>query len=167
MTVDERVTIVDQNDCVKGSALRSEMRANRLCHRVTYILVFNQRGDLLVQERTTIKDVYPGMLDLAAGGVVVYDEDYKTSAQRELGEELGLYQDALTPLFKSYFEDEQNRCWGEVFRCDSEGPFVLQESEVVKAQFHSLDEVLALNKNNVTPDTYQVVKQFMSQLRNE
>ncbi|MBI1787012.1 MAG: NUDIX hydrolase, partial [Acidobacteria bacterium] len=39
----EIVTIVDERNRVVGSAPRPEMRARRLPHRATYILVFNSR----------------------------------------------------------------------------------------------------------------------------
>ena len=58
----EIVAIVDAQNNVVGAAPRWEMRANRLIHRSTYILVFNPEGALYVQKRTMTKDVFPGLL---------------------------------------------------------------------------------------------------------
>jgi len=58
-TQEEIVTIVDEENRVVGAAPRSRMRADGLPHRATYILVFNDEGELFVQKRTTVKDIYP------------------------------------------------------------------------------------------------------------
>ena len=56
MSGDETIAIVDAADNVIGSATRAQMRASGLTYRVTYILVFNAAGQLLVQRRTQSKD---------------------------------------------------------------------------------------------------------------
>ena len=63
---DEIVTIVDEKNNLVGAAPRSRVRAQGLAHRATYILVFNSLGDLYVQKRTPLKDIYPGFYDVAA-----------------------------------------------------------------------------------------------------
>lgn len=85
----EEVAIVDRDNRLIGSAPRHEMRAKGLIHRATYILVFNRKGEIFVQERTTSKDIYPGYFDVATGGVMLTGESYRQSAARELAEEPG------------------------------------------------------------------------------
>ena len=99
---DEIVTIVDEKNNVTGSAPRSVMRAKGLPHRATYVLVFSSTGELYVQKRTPVKDIYPGYYDVAAGGVVLADESYEDSASRELKEEMGIQGVSLTYLFDFY-----------------------------------------------------------------
>ena len=86
---EEIVTIVDDQNRVIGSTFRRDMRAQKLPHRATYVLVFNSSGELFVQKRTTNKDVFPGYYDPAAGGVVLAGESYLEAAMRELEEEIG------------------------------------------------------------------------------
>lgn len=148
---EEVVAIVDAENRVVGKAQRSEMRRQNLPHRATYILVFNQKGQIFVQKRTQSKDIYPGYFDVAAGGVVLSGETYEASAQRELREELGVTA-KLEFLFDRYFEDGRNKVWGRVYRCRHEGPFVLQETEVESGAFMTPDEILAADKANFTPD---------------
>src|SRR5262247_4252399 len=114
---DEIVAIVDEHNNVVGAAPRREMRAQRLPHRSTYILVFNSQGALYVQKRTMTKDVFPGYYDPAAGGVVLAGESYEEGARRELYEEMGIRDVPLTYLFDFCFEDERSRVWGRVFAC--------------------------------------------------
>ena len=85
MARDEQVVIVDRENRPVGVAPRWEMRAGGLPHRATYILIFNAAGELHVQRRTMTKDVYPGYLDPAAGGVVLAGESYEESAESRRG----------------------------------------------------------------------------------
>ena len=64
---EETVVVVNERDEMVGSVPRSRMRRKRLIHRTTYVFVFSSRGEVLVQERTRTKDMYPGWFDLAAG----------------------------------------------------------------------------------------------------
>ena len=112
---EEIVTIVDEKNRVVGAAPRSRMRADGLPHRATYILVFNDEGELFVQKRTTGKDIYPGYYDVATGGVVLAGESYEDAAERELVEELGITGVRLRGHFDFFHEDAGNRVWGRVF----------------------------------------------------
>jgi 8-oxo-dGTP pyrophosphatase MutT (NUDIX family) len=98
-SADEIVAIVDADNDVVGTSTRREMRAKRLPHRSTYILVFNSQGQLYVQKRTLTKDLFPGYYDPAAGGVVLAGESYEESARRELEEEMGIRDVPLNWLF--------------------------------------------------------------------
>ena len=160
----EVISIVDLDDNVVDTAPRWRMREQGLRHRVTYLLVFNHRAQLLVQTRTKHKDWYPCFLDFAAGGVVLANESYEQSAERELAEELGITA-ALTPLFDIYFEDRATalttKSWGRVFSCISEGPFKLQVEEVAATEFMDVETALEINRSLVTPDTRQVLLAYM------
>ncbi len=157
----ERVVIVDDDNMVVGSAPRHEMRTKRLPHRATFILVFDSNGRILVQKRTSTKDVYPGYYDLAAGGVVTDGESYDESALREAAEELGIRGVPLEHQLDFYYEDPGNRCFGRVYSCVCEGPFELQHEEVVSAQFTELSEVLDGHIGPLTPDSVAALRQYL------
>ena len=150
---EELVAIVDRDNRVIGAVTRRIMRQQNLIHRASYILVFNRNGELFIQKRTLTKDMYPGYWDLAAGGVVLADETYEESALRELNEELGLTGVRLAHLFDQYFEEADNRVWGRIFSCVSEGPFVLQQEEIEYGRFAALADIETLHQADpVTPD---------------
>ena len=160
---DEIVAIVDEHNNVVGAAPRREMRAQRLPHRSTYILVFNSQGALYVQKRTMTKDVFPGYYDPAAGGVVLAGENYEESAQRELYEELGIRDVPLTPLFTFYFADERTRVWGRVFSCVYDGELVLQPEEVESGEFLPVAEILRRAQTEpYTPDGMYVLRRHLA-----
>ena len=105
MSAEERVIIVDRNNQPCDIVLRRVMRANGLRHRASAIFVFDKEDRLFVQRRTHTKDVYPGLLDLCAGGVVVEGESYEQCAIREAQEELGIVDTPLEAVFDSYYAD--------------------------------------------------------------
>lgn len=159
---DEIVVIVDAHNNVVGSAPRREMRAKRLPHRSTYILVFNSQGELFVQKRTMTKDVFPGYYDPAAGGVVLAEESYEESAKRELEEEMGIRDVPLTWLFDFYFADEQTCVWGGVFSCVYDGVMVLQEEEVESGAFLPIRDIVRLaHTEPYTPDSMYVLSRYL------
>ncbi len=160
----ELVQIVDMNNNETTAVTRKEMRQRGLVHRATYILVFNSRGELFVQKRTMIKDVYPGYHDIAAGGVVLAGETYEESARRELEEELGIRDVPLRHHFEFFYQDgETNRVWGSVWSCTYDGAMTLQAEEVESGQWMAPEEILdRARRENFTPDGIFVLKKFMA-----
>lgn len=162
----ELVAIVDRDNRVIGSAPRHEMRAQNLIHRATYILVFNQRGELFVQLRTMSKDLYPGYYDVATGGVVLAGESYEESAARELAEELGVTGVALAAHFDFYHAMADNRVWGRLFSCVHNGPFILHAEEVAAGAFYPLAAIEKMtHAHPFTPDSLLVLERFLRERR--
>jgi isopentenyl-diphosphate delta-isomerase type 1 len=90
MTGDELLDVVDERDCVIGTASRREIHARALRHRAVHIFVLNPAGELFVQKRADGKDTFPGCYDSSASGHLDSGESYDAAAVRELREELGL-----------------------------------------------------------------------------
>jgi len=86
----ERFPVVDEADRILRYAYRAEVHANNFRHRAVHILVFNQAGQLYLQERSRRKDRHPLLWDSSAAGHVSAGEGYDDTARRELQEELGL-----------------------------------------------------------------------------
>lgn len=152
----ERIQLVDACNRPCGSAWRSEMRRFHFWHRATYIVVRNARGEICVQRRTLTKEVFPGGLDLAAGGVVGAGEAEHLAARRELAEELGIAGVALRPAGGFVHDEGGNHIFGSLFLVDHDGPLTLQAEEVADAYWRTPAEALALD--GVTPDTRQAVE---------
>jgi len=89
-TSNERFPVVDKNDRISGYASRAEVHGNNLRHRAVHILIFNQAGDLYLQQRSRWKDRHPLKWDSSAAGHVTAGESYNETARRELKEELGV-----------------------------------------------------------------------------
>ena len=162
----EPVIIVDRQNRQTVILPRCEMRRRRLIHRASYILVFNRRGELFLQQRTSTKDIYPGRFDIAAGGVVLSGETYEQSAERELREELGIEGVPLACHFDHFYSDADNRVWGRLFSCCHEGPFILQEEEVESGRFLPLDDIRTMMRVSpalFTPDGIEILARFIDE----
>ncbi len=150
----ELVVIVDRDNRITGATPRWKMRRDRLIHRASFIIVFRPGGRLLVQKRTLDKDIYPGLLEIAAGGVVRHGETYKISALRELQEETGITGIDLNFHFDFYFEDDSNRVWGRIFSCIWDGDIKPQKEEVEWGRFLGQDEIEeGITRGKFTPDS--------------
>ncbi|MFP1725924.1 NUDIX hydrolase YfcD [Lonsdalea quercina] len=157
----EWVDIVSEDNEVIGQASRQQMRAQRLRHRATYIVVHNGMGQVLVQRRTDTKDFYPGWLDATAGGVVQSGENMLESARREAEEELGIAGVPLAEHGLFYYESEDCRVWGALFSCVSHGPFALQEEEVAEVSWSTPEEITA-RCDEFTPDSLKALSLWLS-----
>ncbi|MGH7894560.1 MAG: NUDIX hydrolase [Candidatus Binatia bacterium] len=156
----ELVDVVDEQGRVTGRVSRREMRARRLPHRSTYILVFNRRGELFVHLRTAAKDVYPSRWDVCVGGVVTAGETFEAGAARELQEELGVVA-PLERLFPFRWADEATIVHGMVYRATHDGPFRLQREEIVRGEFLPLGATLArAARESFCPDGLAVLTLF-------
>ncbi|MDR5865295.1 NUDIX hydrolase [Halomonas koreensis] len=156
---DESIQLVDARNRPCGSAPRAAMRRYRYWHRATYIVVRNAAGAICVQRRTLTKEVFPGGLDLAAGGVVGAGEAVHLAARRELAEELGIAGVPLRHVLEFVHARGGNHIFGSAYLVDHDGPLRLQEEEVAEAFWCPPDEALALE--GVTPDTRQVVERLL------
>lgn len=85
--------LYDRHFHIVGAQLRKDAVPQGLFHLTVAILVFDDRGQLLVQRRSPHKLHRPGCWDLAAGGSALRGESSAQAAARELQEELGITAD--------------------------------------------------------------------------
>lgn len=137
----EIVALVDPDGMVVGSAERSVVRRDNLMHAATAVLVRDPDRRVYVHRRSPDKDWAPDHHDAAAGGVLGHDEQPLASAQRELGEELGIVGATLLPLGLSVFEDDTTRVVEHVFETTWDGPVVHADGEVVWGAWMTLAEL--------------------------
>lgn len=88
----DKVIHVDENDRELGIITRKEAHREGLLHRVVVVYVFDEEGNILIQERAD------GRLDHSSAGHVDPGETYLEAAMRELGEELGIFNVPLEEL---------------------------------------------------------------------
>lgn len=128
---EEIFDVVNEQDEVIGQAPRKEVHRLDLRHRAVHVLIFNQRGEVFLQQRSLAKDNWPGVWDSSASGHLDSGEEYDRCCLREVGEELGLH---LSSVPRRLFRLDATPatgwefCW--VYRAEHEGPFLLQPSEV-------------------------------------
>lgn len=150
---DEPVEVVDEAGTVLDVVPRSVMRARRLRHRCTYIVVVDLDERLVVHQRALWKDVWPGRWDVAFGGVVGVGEDWGQAALRELREEAGI-DAGLQALGGGTYDDFDVSVLGQVYLARHDGPFTFPDGEVLQADRIPLDEVEAwIAGHELCPDS--------------
>jgi isopentenyldiphosphate isomerase len=159
MADDELVALYDEEGQVSGSGPRSVMRARNLRHAASSVVVRDPLGRLYLHRRTTTKDVYPGLLDLAAGGVVQAGEDPADGAVREVEEELGVAGVLLEPLGVADYEDEHTNYRAFRFVVTWAGPIRWQPEEVSWGAWVTVEELvrrLDEDVDSIVPDSVAV-----------
>jgi 8-oxo-dGTP pyrophosphatase MutT (NUDIX family) len=158
---DELLDVVDEQDRVIGQATRRAVRRRRLLHRFSSVLCWDGAGRVYVHRRTDDKDVYPGMYDMTAGGVLAAGETYLEAARRELAEELGVVGPEPRFLFRHRYRGEENPSWSALFEVTWDGPVHPQASEIAWGAFLTLDELQArIDRWPFCPDALEVYRRW-------
>ncbi|MFH1007794.1 MAG: NUDIX domain-containing protein [Candidatus Latescibacterota bacterium] len=165
----EQIEIVDEQGRVIGRALRSECHGNpALIHRTVHVLVFNTAGELLLQKRGEDKDIQPGKWDTSVGGHLDIGEDYEEAAYREMGEEVGIRNTPLVPLYaypmRNTIESEDVR----TYRCTYDGPITPDPGEISEARFWTTKEIEgALGRGCFTPNFEEELARYKDRRRED
>ncbi len=161
MASDELVEVIAEDASVLRVVTRAQVRAGRLRHRCTFVVIRSTTGDVLVHLRSDDKDLWPGRWDLCAGGVVTAGESWENAARREVCEELGVQLGAgadLEPLGEFSYDDAEVSELCRVWTTVHDGPFTFADGEVSEARFVSVDDLVAmLDEVPFTPDSATVV----------
>jgi 8-oxo-dGTP pyrophosphatase MutT (NUDIX family) len=143
----EFVEIVDEYDRVVATVTRAEMRREVLRHRSVFIVVIDRDQRVLVHRRSPAKDIWPGWLDFAVGGVLQPGESYEAGAVREVAEEIGVDSAELAAFDDGAarrYDDDDVRLFGRCFLLHHSGPFTFRDGEISEAWWvpiHELEEL--------------------------
>lgn len=162
----EWVDVVDTDDRVVRTVSRPEMRRDRLRHRAVFVAVLDGAGRILVHRRSESKDVWPGWLDIAVGGVVTSGESYEQAVRRELAEEIGVSD--VEPVEVDggriqVYDDADVSVVGRCFVVTTSGPFVFADGEVNDAWWVTRDELEELRRRErFLPDSLALLLPLLS-----
>ncbi|GAB6182410.1 NUDIX hydrolase [Thermodesulfovibrio hydrogeniphilus] len=140
--MEEFLEIVDREGKVISIAPRSIIHGNpSLLHKVVHVLVFNKKGEILLQKRALHKDVAPGKWDTSVGGHVMPGEDILSAAKREMFEELGVVAHELNFLYTYIHSNEYESELVYTYWTIHEGPFEFNTSEIEELLFWDINEI--------------------------
>ncbi|APU09026.1 NUDIX domain-containing protein [Cellulophaga lytica] len=89
--MDELVDILDFKGKKTGkTALKSEAHKNGWFHQTTHIWFYTKKKEILLQQRSKNKDIFPLLWDVSVAGHIGAGEDIINSALREIEEEIGI-----------------------------------------------------------------------------
>jgi len=136
----ELFDVVDSENRVIGQATRGEVHAKGLLHRSVHIWVFNSRGELFLQKRAMTKDENPGYWDSSAAGHLNAGEGYRTSAHRELMEELGISGELR---FFMNFPACRETYWEhvETYLCTTDQKITINPMEISEGRFWPIPDL--------------------------
>jgi 16S rRNA (adenine1518-N6/adenine1519-N6)-dimethyltransferase len=139
--------VVDDNDVVTGTSTRSVVHATGLMHRAVHVLVFNKRGDILLQQRSMLKDAHPGVWDSSVSGHLDSGEDYHSAAIRELEEEMGIKAVEIEEIGYITARPETGWEFVRVYRGRYDGSVKYPCAEIESAMWFPVIEVNAWTAN--------------------
>lgn len=157
-------------DIYDASGVRIGLASRRLCHgnptllhHTSHVIVIHpDREHLLLQKRSSSKDIQPGKWDTAVGGHLDPGEDYLAGARRELAEELGITGEVeLRHLFDSQIRNEIESEDTRVFAIVHPGPFRFQREEIDEVRFWSFEALRnPANFGEFTPNLVAELRLF-------
>ena len=155
----ELFDVVNERDVIIGTAFRGDVHRNpNLIHRSIAVIVFNDKGEILLQKRSLTKDTYPGYWTASCTGHVRSGESYEEAAAQEMAEELGLaiHPSALQFLFKQpvHFPQESEMMFVYAYRASKEEQSLIKfnTEEIECVQFLTIEQILLEYSAHVTPD---------------
>ena len=127
----ELFDIVDSQDNIIGTTDKKTAHADGQLHRVAAVFVFNEVGELYVQQHPR-----DGKWDHSVGGHVSKGETYAEAAAREAEEEIGITQ-PLKELAVSLSGEEYSyeRHFFGLYSCVAEPGWKFEPNEEVKVIF--------------------------------
>jgi len=146
---DELVDIFDENNNFTNvRKMKSEAHSDGSWHRAVHVVIYNSKGEMLLQLRAKDKLQYPNLWDISAAGHVAAGEEPIVSCLREMEEEIGLNVSAEDLQFhkieKCYGELEKNNEFGYIYFLKFDGDidgFQFKDGEVQKVEFVSIDKL--------------------------
>ena len=158
---DEPFEIFSEHGEPLGVAPRSRVHRLGLWHRSAQVFLFDRRQRLLLQRRSSAKDVCPGLWDQSVAEHLRPGESYLDGALRGLHEELGVTGVTLSPLGEPDRARLEEPALGirdyefmQAFSGQFDGPVHADPAEVAEVRALALDELagwLAERPSDFTP----------------
>ena len=150
--MEEFIIEVNKNDKRIGVRKRSDFYTGKFIHRGSGLLLFNTKGQVLLQKRAKTKRWFPNTFDFSASGTVA-TESYRSTIIREVKEELGI---SVVPkrLFKYKSFNDNNKSFQTLFSAVSDNPIHFQKEEIIGVKWVSLDNLkkdIYKNSKNYSP----------------
>ncbi len=171
MQKQEYVVLVDQEG--KPTGLEEKLKAHQLglLHKAFSVLIFNDAGEILLQQRSFAKYHTPGLWSNSCCSHPREGETLPSAVQRRLQEELGFSTEVKEQFSFVYkFQDNKSLLWEHehdtVFTGIYNGPINFSEEEVNAVKWISLNDLKQWIKSEPAIFTFWF-KEFLPKITNE
>lgn len=142
----EQVVLVDEQDREIGAMEKMEAHRVGKLHRAFSVLVFNSKGESLIQQRAASKYHSAGLWTNACCSHPRPGESIQSAARRRLQEEMGIQADptfAYKFIYRIQLDDQLTEHeFDHVFKATYDGAPVMDPAEVQNWKFVAIDELL-------------------------
>jgi len=153
-----KLILVDEQDVPLGTVEKMEAHEKALLHRAFSVFIFNNKGEMLLQQRAISKYHSGGLWTNACCSHPYFGEDTLAAAEKRLQEEMGF----TTPLTKAFefiykapFENGLTEHeYDHVFTGTYDGEILPDKTEVANFCFKNLAEIKTMLQQN--PEQYTV-----------
>ena len=144
---EEQVVLVDEHDTELGTMPKQEAHIKGVLHRAISVIIFNSKGEQLVQQRAFSKYHFGGIWSNTCCSHPRKNETYRQAAERRLLEELGI----KTPLKEQFHfiykvHDEKSQLTehelDHVFTGTFDGEFQFNQEEVADVRWMKTEDLL-------------------------
>lgn len=167
----EIILKVDKKDNVVGEVSKDTAHDDKgILHRAFLVIVFNDKGKILLAKRSRFKRLWPGFWDGSVASHQRKNEDLETAVKRRLKEEINIKASKVKSLFKFYYRNSFKKTGSEreichVFRIKTKNKIFPNKKEVADFQWLNLKKLQKEIENNpqeYTPWFLIVYKQFLN-----
>ena len=156
---------VDMRDRVVGSVRRGDVFREGANFRVAHLLLFNGRGEVLLQRLARGRRRHPGRWGSSVAAYVAAGESYEEAIKRRTLEELGVQVDTVEPYGKTLM-DEESGCkkFISLFSGRWDGALQIDPSHISEVQFVAVSEVLRTRDKEpwkLTPTFLHLVDRYL------
>jgi isopentenyl-diphosphate Delta-isomerase len=140
-----QVILVDDNDISVGAMEKIEAHTKGFLHRAFSIFIFNQKGEMLLQQRALSKYHSGGLWTNACCSHPAPGEETPTAALRRLQEELG-FETGIEKVFDFVYKADFDNGLTEhefdhAFVGHFDGPVNFNKEEVMAVHYKSMKEI--------------------------
>ncbi len=144
--MEEKVVLVNENNEVLGLMPKMEAHEKGLLHRAISILLYNSKGEMLIQQRAKTKYHWPLIWSNAVCSHPRENEDFQDAAQRRLKEELNITC-SLKEVYRFIYKakDEQTGLieheYDVVYKGQFDGEIPFNPNEIESIRWIALDSL--------------------------
>lgn len=155
----ELLIVVDETDNIIEYRTRQVCHQDSsLIHRVVGVMVYNDKGEILLQRRSKDRQIFPGKFIGYVAGHVPKGQSYEVTAKKEIKEELGI-QIPLLFVNKFVIKSDIESIMMAIFKGYHNGPFKIDKKEMDMIEFTSKEKIKE-KENLFTPITHDVFRKL-------